>query len=141
MMNKKRWLLASAVVLVFFIVFEYICHGILMANLYRATASLWRPTAQMQQMLPLGWLATLIFSLIMVYIYHRGYEGTGTRIGEGLRFGFLIGLFTTVPMIAWSYVSQPIPPAIIGWWALIGMVEMIVAGGIIGLIYRRAERR
>ena len=136
-MNVKRWVVASIVSAVVFIGIGMIGNGIFLADTYTATASLWRPEMEMTKLFPYGWLATLIISFIFVYIYHRGYEGKGCGFAEGLRFGFWIGLFAVIPMAVWSYVSYPIPMNLAIAWFIMGMVEFLLAGILVGLIYKR----
>jgi hypothetical protein len=137
-MNKTRWVVASIVVAVIVIVMESIFHGVFLKGIYEATAAIWRPYAEMSKLTPYGWISTLITSFILVYIYHRGYEGKGSALAEGLRFGFVIGLFTAVPMAVWSYIIIPMPFNLACYWFGIGMADMIVAGALIGLIYKKA---
>lgn len=136
-MSKKRWLLASVVATVFFIAYEWILHGFILRGYYEVTSAVWRSPETMARLLPMGWLATAIFALVLVQIYHRGHEGKGSGVAEGARFGILLGLLTTIPMSVWTYISHPIPAMLAVWWFVMGMVEMIVAGMIIGAIYRK----
>lgn len=137
-MNRKRWIAASLCAFAAVTLLEMFAHGVVLGGAYRATASVWRPIEAMNRLLPLGMLSTLIASFVLYYIYHRGYEGRGGRLAEGLRFGLVMGLFTAVPMAAWSYATIPMTGTIaIGWFA-IGMVDMLVAGAIIALIHRPA---
>ena len=136
-MDKKRWLVAGIVVAVVVTVLESVFHGYFMKGIYEATATIWRPYADMSKLTPYGWLATLFVSFILVYIYHRGYEGKGSAVAEGLRFGFWIGLFTAVPMAVWTYIVMPVPFAIAFWWFAIAMIDMLVAGALVGAIYKK----
>ncbi len=137
-MNKGRWVLAAVVATVAVSAIEAVGHGVFLKNLYLATASLWRPEAEMSKMMWMGWLSTLVCSFILVYIYHRGYEGKGSALGEGLRFGLIIGLFTAIPMTVWTYIMYPLPVNLVISWFVIGMIDMLVAGALIGLIYKKA---
>lgn len=73
----------------------------------------------------------------IVYIYHKGYEGKGSKLAEGLRFGVVIGLFTALPMAVWSYIMMPMPVALAIGWFVIAMIDILAAGAIIGLLYKR----
>ena len=54
----------------------------------------------------------------------------------GVRFGFLIGLFFTIPMSYNWYVILPIPYHLALRWFLFGMGEIIIAGIIVALLYK-----
>lgn len=136
-MNKKRWILTSVVVAVVVTVLESVFHGFFLKDLYAATIAIWRPQADMVRLMPFGWLSTLFIAFILVYIYHRGYEGKGSRVAEGLRFGLLMGLFTAVPMAVWCYVTWPVPFILAAAWFAIAMIDMLVGGVLIGLMYKR----
>lgn len=126
------------VVAVFSIVFESIINYLFLGKMYAATILLWRPMAGMKPLLPYGFITTLITSYILIYIYHRGYEGKLSKLAEGLRFGLVIGIFTALPMSVWSYVMMPMPVSMAIAWFVTGFVDMLIAGAIIGLLYKRA---
>ncbi len=130
-MDKKRWVLTAVVVL------DMIYQGGVLGRMYAATAYMWRTQQQMGELMPYGLITTLVASFILVYIYHRGYEGKRNRIEEGVRFGLIIGLLTAFPMAVWTYIIMPIPLAMAAGWFGIGMLEMLVAGAIIGAMYKR----
>jgi hypothetical protein len=135
-MNKGRWLVAGIVAAVAISALDWLFNGILMRDLYVAFATIWRPYIEMTKLVPYGWASTLIASFFFVYIYHKGYEGKGSGLAEGLRFGLIVGLFMSIPTVVWTYVLFPIPLNIAGYWFLIGMAELLVAGGLVGLIYK-----
>lgn len=136
-MNKKRWVIASIVAAMVITIVESLSHGYFMKGIYEATVTVWRPYADMSKLTPYGWLSTLVASFFLVYIYHKGYEGKTSALAEGLRFGLIIGLFTAIPMAVWSYIVIPIPFSIALWWFVIGMIDMLAGGAVIGLIYKK----
>ncbi len=50
-MNTKRWVIAGLAVFVVFAVIEMIVHGALLEGMYKQTASVWRPEADMQRLM------------------------------------------------------------------------------------------
>jgi len=82
----------------------------------------------------MAFVAVLSMSLIMAYIYPKGYEG-GAPLSEGFRFGVLLGLFAAIPfgiffdlMFAIGFVPTLV---LISVYAL----EVAVAGLFIGFVY------
>src|SRR2546426_5215828 len=73
-MNTKRWLLASVAVFVVIGVLEFLVHGVLLSGLYKQTASVWRPEAEMRQMVWIFWVGYLVFAPLFALIYVKGYE-------------------------------------------------------------------
>jgi hypothetical protein len=53
------------------------------------------------------WVIGFITSFPFVYIFAKGYEGKGVM--EGLRFGFVIGIYVAIPMAYGTYVMIAIP--------------------------------
>ncbi len=135
-MNAKRWLLASIVVLVVVFVLEFVVHGVLLSNIYKQTASVWRPEAEIQKMMWLFWVGYLIFAPVFTLIYVKGYESGKSGIGQGLRYGTYMGLLTGVAMTFGWYVVLPIPVLLAVYWAIAGFVETVAAGIAAGLTYK-----
>ena len=136
-MNTKRWIVASLVAFIIISVLEYTFHNHCLKTLYEATASLWRPEAEMSKLVPYGMLLHLAVAFLLGYIYARGYQDKSSRLGEGVRFGLILGLFTSLPMAGWSYIAMPVPFQLALYWFLMGMVEFLIVGGVIGLIYKK----
>lgn len=136
-MNKKKWISASIVVSVIIIVLEYIFHNVCLTNLYAATANLWRPEMEMSQLMPFGILIYLITAFLFTYIYTKGYQAKPSALGEGLRYGLIIGVFVSLPMAGWSYIVMPIPLTLSLCWFVMGMVEFLAIGAAVGLIYKK----
>ncbi|MEE9199728.1 MAG: hypothetical protein V3U26_08070 [Dehalococcoidia bacterium] len=85
----------------------------------------------------MAFVAVLSMSLIMAYIYPKGYQG-GKPLYEGSRFGILLGLFAGIPFgiffgLMFSIGSVPALVLI-----LVYALEVAVAGLLIGLVYGRA---
>jgi len=137
-MNTKRFALASVAGFVVFAILDGIVNGILLADLYQQTSSVWRPQDQIQGNLWLMWLGYLIFAPVFVLIYTKGYEANKEGLGQGVRFGRLVGILLFAPQSLGWYAVLPIPAILAFWWFLSGMVEAVAAGAAVGLIYRQA---
>ncbi len=61
-MNAKRWLLASVAVVVVIGVLEFLIHGVILSDMYKQTASVWRPEGEMQKMMWVFWVGILVFA-------------------------------------------------------------------------------
>ncbi|HKQ31413.1 MAG TPA: hypothetical protein VJS66_09025 [Burkholderiales bacterium] len=135
-MNVKRWLLASVVALVFISVFGYVVHEVLLADLYKQTASAWRPEADMDRMMWMMSLGGAIFALAFTWIYAKGYEASKAGLGQGLRFGVYIWVLTSVAFNLSWYVILPIPAVLPVYWTISGLIESLGMGAIVGLLYK-----
>jgi len=137
-MNTKRMVLASLAVFVVFFVVDGIVNNVLLADLYKQTASVWRPESEIMGNLWLMWLGTLILAPLFVLIYTKGYEADKPCLGQGVRYGLIVGILVFAPQCLSWYAVLPIPAVLPVWWFVAGMVETIAAGAAVGLIYRQA---
>jgi hypothetical protein len=134
-MNTKRWLLASVAVLVVVAMLEFLIHGVLLSDLYRQTASVWRSEAEMQKMMWIFWVGMLVFAPFFALIYVKGYEKGKPGLGQGFRYGLYVGVMLSVMHSFGWYVLLPIPLALAFCWFLGILVEFIAAGVAAGLVY------
>jgi len=136
-MNKKRWFWAGIAAFVAAMILEAIFNAYCLKGVYAQTASLWRPAEEIYKLLPYYWIAAFFVSFIFVYIYSKGYEGKPSRVMEGVRFGFWIGLFINLPMVTITYATLPVPSRLPIDWFVTGMAEYIIVGAVVGLIYKK----
>ena len=134
-MNTKQWLLASVAVFVVMGVLEFLIHGVLLADMYQQTASVWRSEAEMQQMMWVFWVGILVFAPFFALIYVKGYAKAKPGLGQGFRYGLYVGVMLSVMHSFGWYVILPIPLALAFYWFLAILVEFIVAGVAAGLVY------
>ena len=81
----------------------------------------------------------VIQGLVLAYLYPRFYRADGTPVGQGLKFGFLMGVFlfsvSTLANAAKIQVSS------MGTWIAIQSafhaIQFAIAGASIGLVYGR----
>lgn len=133
-MSTKKFFLSWLVVFTFFFLYEMVFHGKVMEGYYHQTAHLWRTEGEMQRLMPLLTLSQFLFAGVFAFIFRKGYEGKG--LGEGIRYGFLIGLLFA-PKSLVMYAVAPYPLALPLGWAIGEWIEYIVAGTLLGLIYRK----
>lgn len=129
----KAWA-ASAVL---FIVVSGVWYQVLMKEQYgRWEAAVARPEPQ----LPFILLGLVLVSLVMAYMYPRGYEG-GSPAMEGLRFGALIGLLGPVALtlVVYGAYNLQLAGAVID--AVFNLILFALAGAVIGVIYGESAAR
>jgi hypothetical protein len=134
-MNTKRWLLASVAVVVVIGVLEFLIHGVLLSDMYKQTASVWRSEAEMQKMMWVFWAGILVFAPFFVLIYVKGHEKGKPALGQGFRYGLYVGAMLSVMHSFGWYVLLPIPLALAFYWFLAILVEFIAAGVAAGMVY------
>ncbi|MFP5348942.1 MAG: hypothetical protein ACLGHO_03780 [Gammaproteobacteria bacterium] len=135
-MNIKRWFMASAAAFVALGVLEFVINGILLSDLYKQTATVWRPEADIMRMMWLMWLSYAIAAPVFAFVYTKGYEVGKGGIGQGMRFGFYLGVFLAASISLGFYAVLPIPGILAVYWFIGGVAEYIVVGAVVGAIYK-----
>lgn len=134
-MNVKRYLIATVALFVFTGVYDFLMHGVLLADTYKSLGTLWRPEADMQALMPLMFVAQIALATVFTFIFTRNYEGKG--IGEGVRFGLYAGLLLAAPQLA-SYVWLPVTVALTAIWVGNVILWGILAGIVVSVAYKEA---
>ena len=135
-MNYPRIALAGLAVWIVSIGLGYLINDIWLMRLYQANAWAFRRAGDVSALVPIGLAAQFFGSMAFAFAYAKGYEGDGSAIGEGIRFGLLIAVLIDGFAVVWNYVTLPIAPRL-------GVLEMVtqigqfgVLGAIVGLIYQ-----
>ena len=135
-MSLKRWAVATVGAFVVFFVAGYAIHHVWLGGFYKANPGWWRPEADMQRLMPLMTIGQLLLAALLTVVYSRGYERGKGGLGQGLRFGVLMGLLFGVPNSLMHYVVYPYPMSLILNWFIGGLAEMTAAGTVIGALYK-----
>jgi uncharacterized PurR-regulated membrane protein YhhQ (DUF165 family) len=131
-MNWKRFFVASLVTYVVVQTMDLVINEVFMKGANESLKSLWRPN--MMSRMWITYVVGVLVALLFTYIFVKGREGKG--IAEGVRYGIIIWLFVSVPMSVSMWVLLPIPYIIILRWMLFGLLEMLVAGILVAVIYK-----
>jgi heme/copper-type cytochrome/quinol oxidase subunit 2 len=131
-MNWKRFLWAGVAIFVVSQALSYVIDNFILMRDYEKLNSLWRPdvTSKVWLMYVIGFLVAFLFA----YIFIKGREGKG--IQEGVRFGIIIWLFTSVPFSLNLWILFPIPMALIVKWILYGLLTSLIGGILAAVIYK-----
>ncbi|MEK7671931.1 MAG: hypothetical protein AAB344_06910, partial [Bacteroidota bacterium] len=95
-LNVKQWAIASVAAFVAMSVIEYLVHAVMLAGWYREYTVYWRSQEEVMNQMHWLYLGYALFAAMFSYIYTRGYEGK-PGIGEGLRYGALVGALIGIP--------------------------------------------
>ena len=134
-MSYSRIVLAGVAGVVAFYIHGFIVFGKLIANDYNPYLAVYRTSDTVIHYMPIGFLCTLIGTVVLALIYAKGYEG-GRGIVEGLRFGLLIGLFVAMVCVGENYVTLNIGGKLALEQAVGTLTGWTVVGVVIGLIYK-----
>lgn len=136
-MNWKRLLLAALVAYLFLQISDFVVHGGIMSKTYEdiGQAGVFRPEADMMRYTWVMFLTTIVFSFFFTFIFVKGYEGKG--VAEGIRYGLYITCFWVFVNSFNSFVIYPLPYSLAWIWIFIGLIQMVVMGIIVALVYKR----
>lgn len=136
-MNYGRIVLAGVVATMVYFVCGGLVFGKLIAKYYAPYPGVYRPSDAIMSYFPVGIAGTFLAILVLAAIYAKGYEG-GSGILEGMRFGFLVGLFVVFAVVADEYVTLNIGRELALAMAGGRLFGWIVVGMAIGLVYKPA---
>lgn len=128
-MNTQRYLMAAVAVFVTFGV-VYVGAEFVFAEQFKSVAEAMnmRETERMA-----AWAGRILYTLVFCYIFLQGYENKG--VGEGLRYGLLIGLLLVGLDIDWYGVSHAALNDAVAWW-LTDLLAALAGGAVLATVYR-----
>lgn len=132
-MNKTFWI-GYVVVVALAQAINFVVHELMLDTTYQSLAAVFRPREEMMSMMWIMFAGGAFSLLLFCYIFTKGYENRG--IGEGIRYGVLIGLLLTVPYALDQYVVYPLTPFLTQMWLLSGVLTFAALGGVFAAIYR-----
>jgi hypothetical protein len=134
-MNYGRLALAAVVATVVDAVYGFLVWGTLLAGEFGRYVYVFRPPEVGPSYLPFIFLGILLAMFVAAYIYAKGYEG-GPGVQEGLRFGVCLGVFVVGALYFVDYAVLQIGRKLAAFMAIAGFVEWVIAGTIIGVVYK-----
>jgi hypothetical protein len=136
-MNYARLALAAVAATIFDAVYGFVVYGMLLAPEFGRYPGVYRSNEAGMSFLPLMFAGLFIAIVAVAVIYAKGYEG-GSGAAEGVRFGFLLGVFVVFAFVAVNYAVLNVGRKIAVMTAAAGFVEWLAIGLVIGLVYRPA---
>ena len=136
-MNYGRLMLAAVVATVVDATYGFIVYGQVLHGEFLRHPDVYRPEDVAMAYMPYLFLGTFLAMVAAGYIYAKGYEG-GSGLQEGVSFGVVIGLFAVGYTCLVNYATLTIGRKLGGSMAIAAFVEWILAGIVIGLLYKPA---
>jgi hypothetical protein len=126
----KKSVITIIAVFVLWSILDFVIHGVLLSEAYKATADLWRPMAEMK--MGLMRIVTLITAIAFVLIYALFINEK--NMITALKYGILFGIAMGISMGYGSYTVMPIPYKMAFIWFWGTLIEATLGGLITGLI-------
>ncbi len=135
----KKILLGFVIVFVVMQITNVLIHYVILSGAYETEPlkSSWRP--DMDSKMWIMQVTGLIFSLFYTLLYSGYTKGKG--LSEGLLFGLLTGVMIAIPMAYNSYATWPLPYTIAFQWFIYGMVQYLLFGMFLGIIFKQAPTK
>lgn len=134
-MNLKKLAIASGAAFVAYSALAYVIHNVVLVGDYLEVASSLRAPEEFLQRLPLLYLGNLVFAAAATLIYAHGYEPGKNWVGQGLRFGLILGTLMA-PVALTEYVVYPVPGALALKWIGLGYLQLLITAWVVAGIYR-----
>ncbi len=134
-MNFGRVVAAGVAATVWDAIYGFCVYGVLLAPEFEKYPNVYRSAEVGQSYLPLMFAGVLVAMIAAAFIYAKGYEG-GSGISEGARFGFLLAVLVNCVFVGVNYATLNINKKITVMLAAAGFLEWLVAGTVIGLVYK-----
>ena len=137
-MNYARLVAAAVAGTLVDAIYGFVVYGTLLSSEFGRYPAVYRPNNAPPVFLGTMFVGILVAMLFATAIYHKGYEGRGSGVAEGIRFGILLGLFVGVLFASISYGTVQIGRRLVVMMVAAGVVEWTLVGAAIGAIYRPA---
>jgi len=135
-MNPKSLLITILVAFITVFATDFLIHGVLLAGTYKATASLWRPEAEMMAKMPwmmLGqFLAAAAFTMIFAACVAEKRCMSCTT-----KYSACMGIFSGAGQFM-MYCVQPLPGSLVAKWVLAAIAQAVLLGIIVHKVYKPA---
>jgi len=137
-MNYPRILLAAAVATIAFFVYGFLVHGILIASDYIPyPEGVYRSGDAAKSHMLYGLAGIFVAILVFATIYANSYKG-GRGLIAGARLGLLFGIFIAGAFVAVNYGTINISGKLALELAISALIEWIMVGILVGIVYRPA---
>jgi hypothetical protein len=84
------------------------------------------------------WVSDALYSVLFVWVYAKGAEEK-PWVGQGIRYGILMTLFTVVPASINDYVAYNLPHELVLHWMIAGLITLILMGLAVAAILKKSN--
>lgn len=135
-MNPKSLILTIVVAFVTVFASDFLIHQVWLSGTYKATASLWRPEADMMAKMPLMFLCQFLVAAAFTMIF-AACVAEKRCISCTMKYAASMGVFSAAGQLM-MYVVQPLPFGLAMKWVLAAIVQALVLGFVIHKVYKPA---
>ena len=125
-MNKK-FIISAVVIFALTVVLGFIVHGVVLHDDYAQLANLVRPQQEMGRYYGYLLFGQALFSVAFVWVYLKGKENK-PFLAQGIRYGIVIAILTTVSAYLIYYAVYPVPGALVVKQIVLDSISVIIFG-------------
>lgn len=132
-MNPKSLLITIVVAFVTVFGTDFLIHQLWLGSTYKATASLWRPEAEMMAKFPVMLLCQFFAALAFTMIFAAAVAEKRC-MSCTMKYSASMGIFSGTGQMM-MYCVQPLPLGLALKWVLAAFVQALLLGAIIHKVY------
>ena len=140
-MDTKKLMGGMVAAFVILFIGGFLVHSLWLGTTYRQMRDdgfSFRPEDAIRQRLWGVWVSDALYSILFVWVYAKGREGK-PWIGQGIRYGILMTLFTVVPSGLNDYVVYNLPHRLVLHWMIAGLITLILMGLAVAAILKKSN--
>ena len=137
-MDKRFWI-SGVVMSIATLLVDFLVHGTLLAGDYKALGPLYRPEAEQMNYFPYMIAAHVLIGFAMTWLYRQGIDRGKGVVGQGLRFGLALALFSAIPGYLIYYAVQPIPAALAHKQMIFATIGLLLLGVLVAYLNPRSR--
>ena len=133
-MNPKSLSITIVVAFVTVWATDFLIHGLWLAGTYKATASLWRPEAEMMAHMPWMLFAQFLAAAAFTMIF-AACVAEKRCISCSIKYAVCMGVFSGAGQLM-TYAVEPYPGSLVAKWFCAGIVQAVLLGVIVHKVYK-----
>lgn len=135
-MDKRFWI-SGVVMSIAALLLGFVVHAVLLKSDYMALGAMYRSEAESQNYFHYMLIAHVLIGFAMTWIYRQGVDGGRGPVGQGLRFGLAMALFSTVPGYLIYYAVEQLPSSLVVKQIAFAGVGMLLLGVLVAFLNPR----
>jgi hypothetical protein len=132
-MNVKKLLLATLVVGIVAIIWDYVVHMQILMGTYSQMAIFNKDISMLWVI-----IGDFVWALVFVWVYNRVYGSFSGGPKGGATYGFYAGVLLSFPAMLFNNVLYVDYPYWLAWvQVILGIVYCVIVGAVAGAIYKK----
>jgi hypothetical protein len=132
-----KFFIAIVVAFVALFGFDWIFHGTIMMDSYKATAAMWRPEVEMQSYVWVCIVRQIVTAIIFACLFCTCLKTCGgcCPVMKGMKLGLKLGLLLGIAAFG-TYAWMPIPMEMALAWLAGETIKGVFVGAVLGVCYK-----